>query len=171
MSLFPYLKNKSYVKVQWKLVKVTPLKVNNRFTSTAYVGPDFSTLYFSNLNPDNVNHLRPDLNPVNVNTLSNLKKSIFSEKNGEKENAQCSWNILTKRMSFVCGYLIRFSALLRLPLIPLSLFHAHFRTIDKNVGLHFTHIIYSTLLLHSSFVLLYNSIFSLVCVLCELIPG
>ena len=45
--------------IQWKPVKVTPLKVNNRFTSTARVGPVFSALYFSNLNPDNVNHLRP----------------------------------------------------------------------------------------------------------------
>ena len=41
-------------KLQWK-----PVKVNNRLTSTAYVGPVFSALYFSNLNPDNVNHLRP----------------------------------------------------------------------------------------------------------------
>ena len=47
------------VNIQWKPVKVTPLKVNNRFTSTADVGPVFSALYFSNLNPDNVNHLRP----------------------------------------------------------------------------------------------------------------
>ena len=45
--------------VQWKPVKVTPLKVNNRFRSTADVGPVFYALYFSNLNSDNVNHLRP----------------------------------------------------------------------------------------------------------------
>ena len=45
--------------LQWKPVKVTPLKVNNRFTSTAGVGPVFYALYFSNLNPDNVNHFRP----------------------------------------------------------------------------------------------------------------
>ena len=45
--------------IQWKPVKVTPLKVNNRLTSTTYVGPVLSALYFSNLNPDNVNHLRP----------------------------------------------------------------------------------------------------------------
>ena len=45
--------------LQWKPVKFTPLKVNNRLTSIAYVGPVFSALYFINLNPDNVNHLRP----------------------------------------------------------------------------------------------------------------
>jgi len=38
--------------LQWKPVKVTPLKVNNWFTSTAYVIPVFCALYFSNLNPD-----------------------------------------------------------------------------------------------------------------------
>ena len=46
-------------KIQWKPVKVTPLKVNNRLRSTVDVGPVFYALYISNLNPDNVNHLRP----------------------------------------------------------------------------------------------------------------
>ena len=45
--------------VQWKPVKVTPLKVNNRLRSTVDVGPVLYALYISNLNPDNVNHLRP----------------------------------------------------------------------------------------------------------------
>ena len=57
-SIMP--KYKRDIKIlQWKPVKVTLLKVNNQFTSTAYVGPVFSALYFSNLNPDNVNHLKP----------------------------------------------------------------------------------------------------------------
>ena len=45
--------------VQWKPVKVTPLKVNNRLRSTVDVGPVFYALYISNIKPDNVNHHRP----------------------------------------------------------------------------------------------------------------
>ena len=56
----PLAYNKLELKLntQWKPLKVTPLKVNNRFTLTACVGPVFSALNFSNLNPEYVNHLR-----------------------------------------------------------------------------------------------------------------
>ena len=52
------------------------LRSTTGFMSTACVGPVFSALYVSNLNPDN------------VNTLNNLKKTIFLrklEKNGGKK--------------------------------------------------------------------------------------
>jgi len=56
----------------------------------------------------------PDLNLANnINTLNNLKKPIFSgkiPKKGEKrENAnvmEYTCNLMTKRLSFIYGYLI-----------------------------------------------------------------
>ena len=97
--------------IQRKPVNVTPLKVNNRFMSTAYIGPVFSALYFSNLNPDN------------VNTLNNLKKPIFprkseiKEKNGGKRECPMYLEyLITKRPS-------------------------HFHYFMHTIGLHFTRII------------------------------
>ena len=57
-TLAPLSESENY-EIQWKPVKVTPLKVNNRLRSTVDVSPVFYALYISNLNPDNVNHLRP----------------------------------------------------------------------------------------------------------------
>ena len=90
-----------------------------------------------------------DLNPVNVNTLKNLREPIFlrkSDKNWHKKR-ECPMYLeyFDKHLSFVCDQLIRssFSELLRLPPIPVSLFYAHSRTIDNNIGLHITRFIYS----------------------------
>ena len=69
-----FVKSSNYTKlsennIQWKPVKATPLKVNNRFTSTADVLITSTIL---------------DLIPVNVNTLNKLKKSFFLRKSREK---------------------------------------------------------------------------------------
>ena len=58
-KFFPGIFKPHPIQVQWKPVKVTPLKVNNRLRSTVDIGPVFNALYISNLNPDNVNHLGP----------------------------------------------------------------------------------------------------------------
>ena len=41
MRFHVHVVSSTNIKVQWNPVKVTPLKVNNRFTSTAEVGPRF----------------------------------------------------------------------------------------------------------------------------------